>query len=172
MNKRMKHLPNVITTLRIIGAFGLLFFDVRSSVFWVLYLVCGLSDMLDGFLARKLRCESKAGASLDSVADLAFVACCCVKLIPVLNLPLWLWIWAGAIVVLKLINQISAVVMYKKFCFPHTLANKATGLLLFVAVPLTMFLEMPVSMVVTAALATFAAMQEGHFIRTGREKLR
>lgn len=168
----MKHLPNVITTLRIIGAFGLLFFDVRSSVFWVLYLVCGLSDMLDGFLARKLRCESKAGASLDSVADLAFVACCCVKLIPVLNLPLWLWIWAGAIVVLKLINQISAVVMYKKFCFPHTLANKATGLLLFVAVPLTMFLEMPVSMVVTAALATFAAMQEGHFIRTGREKLR
>jgi CDP-diacylglycerol--glycerol-3-phosphate 3-phosphatidyltransferase len=164
----MKHIPNIITTLRIIGAFGLLFFDVRSSAFWVLYLVCGASDMLDGFLARKLRCESKAGASLDSVADLAFVACCCVKLIPVLNLPLWLWIWAGAIVVVKVINQISALVMYKKFCFPHSFANKATGLLLFVAVPLTMFMETPVPMVVTAALATFAAMQEGHFIRTGK----
>ena len=166
MNKHMKHLPNIITALRIVGAFGMLFFDVRSSVFWALYLVCGLSDMLDGFLARKLRCESKAGALLDSVADLAFVACCCVKLFPVLTFLLWLWIWAGAIVVVKVINQISALVMYKKFCFPHTLANKATGLLLFVAVPLTMFLETPVPMVVTAALATFAAVQEGHFIRT------
>ena len=168
----MKHIPNIITALRIVGAFGLLFFDFRSAVFWTLYLVCGVSDMLDGFLARKLRCESKAGASLDSVADLAFVACCCVKLIPVLNLPFWLWIWAGAIVVVKVINQISALVMYKRFCFPHTFANKATGLLLFVVAPLTLFLETPVPMVVTAALATFAAVQEGHFIRTGREKLR
>jgi CDP-diacylglycerol--glycerol-3-phosphate 3-phosphatidyltransferase len=162
----MKLLPNIITALRIIGAFGLLFFDVRSSLFWTLYLVFSLSDMLDGFLARKLRCESKAGALLDSVADLAFVACCCVKLIPVLTFPLWLWIWAGAIVVVKVINQISALVMYKKFCFPHTLANKATGLLLFVVAPLTLFLETPVPMVVTATLATFAAVQEGHFIRT------
>ncbi len=166
MNNRMKLLPNIITALRIIGAFGLLFFDVRSSLFWTLYLVFSLSDMLDGFLARKLRCESKAGALLDSVADLAFVACCCVKLIPVLTFPLWLWIWAGAIVVVKVINQISALVMYKKFCFPHTLANKATGLLLFVVAPLTLFLETPVPMVVTATLATFAAVQEGHFIRT------
>ena len=164
----MKHIPNIITALRIVGAFGLLFYDFRSAVFWTLYLVCGLSDMLDGFLARRLRCESKAGASLDSVADLAFVVCCCVKLIPVLNLPFWLWIWAGAIVVVKVINQISALVMYKKFCFPHTFANKATGLLLFVAVPLTIFLEASVPMVVTAALATFAAVQEGHFIRTGK----
>ena len=168
MNNRMKHIPNIITALRIVGAFGLLFYDFRSAVFWTLYLVCGLSDMLDGFLARRLRCESKAGASLDSVADLAFVVCCCVKLIPVLNLPFWLWIWAGAIVVVKVINQISALVMYKKFCFPHTFANKATGLLLFVAVPLTIFLEASVPMVVTAALATFAAVQEGHFIRTGK----
>ena len=163
----MKHIPNIITTLRIVGAFGLLFFDFRSAVFWTLYLVCGLSDILDGFLARKLRCESKAGALLDSVADLAFVACCCVKLIPVLNLPLWLWIWAGAIVVVKVINQISALVMYKKLCFPHTFANKATGLLLFVVAPLTLFLETLVPIVVTAALATFAAVQEGHFVRTG-----
>lgn len=168
----MKHLPNIITALRIVGAFGLLFFDVRSSLFWTLYLVCGLSDILDGFPARKLHCESKAGALLDSVADLAFVACCCVKLIPVPSFPSWLWIWAGAIVVVKVINQISALVMYKKFCFPHTFANKATGLLLFVVAPLTLFLETLVPMVVTAALASFAAVQEGHFIRTGREKLR
>ena len=166
----MKHLPNAITTLRFLGAVCLLFFDVGSITFWVIYSVCGISDMLDGCLARRLHCESKTGALLDSLADLVFVACCCYKLIPVLAFPKWLWIWGGTIVAIKIINQICALVMYKKCVFPHTLANKVTGVLLFVAVPLTVFLESIVPMIVIAAVATFAAVQEGHFIRTGLEK--
>ena len=164
----MKKLPNIITAFRLIGAFCLLFFGVGSSTFWLLYSVCGLSDIVDGYLARKLGCESKTGALLDSVADIVFVACCCWKLIPVLAFPKWLWIWAGAIVAVKVINQISALVMYKKCIFPHTIANKVTGILLFVGVPLTLILETIVPMIVIAAVATFAAVQEGHFIRTNR----
>ena len=122
--------------------------------------------MADGYLARKLGCESKTGAMLDSLADLFFVICCCFKLIPALALPKWLWIWGGVIVVIKVINQFSALVMYKKCAFPHTIANKMTGLLLFVGVPLTVFLESIVPMVLIAVVATFAAVQEGHFIRT------
>ena len=166
----MRHLPNAITTLRFIGAVSLLFFDVGSAAFWSIYLVCGLSDMADGYLARKLRCENKTGALLDSLADLVFVACCCFKLIPALAFPKWLWIWGGVIVATKIINQISALVMYKKCVFPHTIANKATGVLLFVGVPLTVFLESIVPMVIIAVVATFAAVQEGHFIRTELEK--
>ena len=122
--------------------------------------------MVDGYLARKLKCESKTGALLDSLADLVFVACCCFKLIPLLAFPKWLWIWGGVIVVIKVINQISALVMYKKCLFLHTIANKVTGVLLFVGVPLTLFLDSIVPMVLVAAVATFAAVQEGHFIRT------
>ena len=166
----MKHIPNFITVLRFLGALGLLFFDVGSVAFWVIYLACGLSDMVDGFLARKLHCESKTGALLDSLADLAFVVSSCIKLIPVLALPHWLWLWGAAIIVIKVINQISAIVMYKKCRFPHTIANKATGLLLFVGVPLTLFLESVVPMVIIAVVATFAAVQEGHFIRTGQKE--
>ena len=103
---------------------------------------------------------------MDSLADLAFVVGCCIKLIPVLALPYWLWFWGAAIVVIKVINQISAIVMYKKCCFPHTIANKAAGLLLFVGVPLTVFLESVVPIVIIAVVATFSAVQEGHFIRT------
>jgi CDP-diacylglycerol--glycerol-3-phosphate 3-phosphatidyltransferase len=85
-------------------------------------------------------------------------------LLPVLEIPTWLWIWAGVIVIIKMVNQVSALVVCKRFCFPHTWANKLTGLLLFLAVP-TMFRSMiPVALV--AALATFAAVQEGHYIRT------
>ena len=166
----MKHLPNAITALRFLGAVCLLFFDVGSITFWVIYSVCGISDMLDGYLARKLGYESKTGALLDSLADLVFVACCCYKLIPVLVFPKWLWIWCGVIVAIKVINQICALVMYKKCVFPHTLANKVTGVLLFVGVPLTVFLESTVPVIIVAVVATFAAVQEGHFIRTGLEK--
>ena len=161
----MKHLPNAITALRFFGAVCLLFFGVESCAFWVIYFVCGLSDMADGYLARILGCESKTGAMLDSLADLAFVICCCFKLIPALAFPKWLWIWGGVIVATKIINQISALVMYKKCIFPHTIANKVTGVLLFVGVPLTVFLESIVPMVIIAVVATFAAVQEGHFIR-------
>ena len=126
--------------------------------------------MMDGYLARRLRCESKTGAMLDSLADLVFVACCCYQLIPVLAFPKWLWIWGGVIVMTKVINQISALVMYKKCLFPHTMANKVTGVLLFVGIPLTVFLESIVPMVIVAAIATFAAVHEGHIIRTRLEK--
>lgn len=161
----MKSLPNAISALRFLGAVCLLFFGVESCAFWVIYCVCGISDMVDGYLARKIGCESKTGAMLDSLADLAFVICCCFKLIPALAFPKWLWVWGGVIVATKIINQISALVMFKKCVFPHTIANKVTEALLFVGVPLTLFLESIVPMVIIAVVATFAAVQEGHFIR-------
>ena len=160
----MKRLPNVISVLRIAGSISLLFCDVRGWPFWSLYVLCGLSDILDGWLARRLHAESKTGAVLDSVADIVFVACCAIRLFPVLEIPVWLCIWAGIIVTIKIINQISALIVCKRVCFPHTVANKLTGFLLFLTVP-TMFWSMiPISIV--AALATFAAVQEGHLIRT------
>ena len=52
----------------------------------------------------------------------------------------------------------------KRFCFPHTAANKLTGLLLFLAIPLVFRTIVPIT--IAAAIATFAALQEGHLIRT------
>ncbi len=158
------HLPNVVSIIRIAGSVSLLFCDVTGWPFWVLYVSCGFSDMVDGWLARKLHAESITGALLDSVADIVFMACCAVRLLPILDIPTWLWIWAGVIVIIKIVNQISALVVCKRFCFLHTWANRLTGFLLFLTVP-TMFCSMiPIPIVV--ALAMFAAVQEGHFIRT------
>ena len=160
----MKRLPNVISVLRIAGSLGLLFCDVAGWLFWVLYALCGISDMVDGWLARRLHAESNTGAILDSVSDILFVACCAIRLSPVLVIPTWLWIWAGIIAIIKIVNQVSALAVFKRSCFPHTWANKLTGFLLFLTVP-TMFWSMiPISIV--AAIATFAAVQEGHYIRT------
>ena len=155
----MKCLPNILSSLRMVGAVALLPCDVPGSTFWVLYIVCGISDMADGWLARKLKCVTKTGALLDSLADICFVACCAWQILPILELPQWLWLWAGVIVAMKVVNQLSALVMYGRCCFPHTLANKVTGFLLFIAVPLTFVSIIPISVV--AAVATFAAIHEG-----------
>ena len=159
----MKHLPNILSSLRMAGAVALLLCDVVGTTFWALYALCGISDIADGWLARKLKCVTRTGALLDSLADICFVACCAWKLLPILELPQWLWLWAGVIVAIKVVNQLSALVMYGHCCFPHTLANKATGFLLFIAVPMTVWSIIPVS--ISAVVATFAAVQEGHFIR-------
>ena len=155
----MKHLPNILSSLRIVGAVALLLCDVAGTTFMTLYALCGISDIADGWLARKLKCVTKTGALLDSLADICFVACCAWKLLPILELPKWLWLWAGAIVAIKVVYQISALVMYGRCCFPHTTANKWAGFLLFIAVPMTFWSIVPITIV--AAVATFAAIHEG-----------
>lgn len=71
----------------------------------MVYTLCDISDLVDDWLARKLHAETKAGAILDSVADIVFVVCCAVRFIPMLEIPTWLWIWAGVIVFIKMVNQ-------------------------------------------------------------------
>lgn len=160
----MKHLPNVISILRIAGSISLLFCDVKGWPFWTIYVLCGFSDILDGWMARKLHAESKTGAILDSIADIIFVVCCAAQLLQMVEIPVCLWTWAGVIAFIKIVNQISALVVCKRFCFPHTWANKLTGILLFLAFPVVFWTVIPIAIV--AVIATFAAVQEGHFIRT------
>ncbi len=155
----MKHLPNILSLLRMVGAVALLLSDVSGILFGVLYIVCGISDIADGWLARKLKCATRTGALLDSLADICFVACLCPLLLPILELPQWLWLWAGVIVAIKVVNQLSALVMYRRCCFPHTLANKWAGFLLFITLPTIIWSIIPIS--IAAFVATFAAIHEG-----------
>ena len=162
-------MANLITSCRILLSLLLLFFPALSPGFYGLYLAAGLSDMLDGFVARRTNSASPLGAKLDSMADMVFLAVCLIKLLPVLALPVWLWVWVGLIALLRLVNVVSGFVRRKKLVLLHTRANKLTGALLFL-LPLSLgFLNIAYTAVPLCALASFAAIQEGHFIRTGRE---
>ncbi|MBR3148666.1 MAG: hypothetical protein IKF64_00705 [Eubacterium sp.] len=94
-----------------------------------------------------------------------FVLSAFVKIVPETEVPKWIIIWVCVIAVIKVINIISGFVCQKKFVAEHTLMNKITGLLLFL-LPLTLtFIELKYSGAVVCAIATFAAIQEGHYIR-------
>lgn len=162
-------MANLITSCRILFSLLLLFFPALSPGFYGLYLAAGLSDMLDGFVARRTNSASPLGARLDSMADIIFLAVCLIKLLPIVALPVWLWIWVGLIALLRLVNILSGFVCRKKLVLLHTRANKLTGALLFL-LPLSLgFLNILYTAVPLCALASFAAIQEGHFIRTGRD---
>ena len=155
-----KHIANILTSCRILGSVLLLFFPVFSLPFYILYLFCGFSDMIDGTVARKTNSTSKFGSQLDTIADIVFIVAAMIKLLPAIHLPGWLWIWGSVIAMIKLANIVWGFVRRKKFVAYHTVFNKATGLLLFL-LPLTLQLIEPTySFAVVCAIATIAAAQE------------
>ena len=161
-------MANIITGSRILFSIALLFFPTFSTAFYVLYLAAGITDMIDGTVARKTGKVSEFGARLDSIADIIFVFVCLIKLIPVICIPSWLYVWIGIIALIRIINIVSGFIMHKRFVLLHTIMNKVTGLLLFV-LPLTVpFVDIKYTAIPICAVATFAAIQEGHFIRTNR----
>lgn len=162
-------MANIITSSRILISIALLFFPVFSPAFYALYLSAGITDMIDGTVARKTGTVSEFGVRLDSIADIVFVVVCLIKLIPVINIPVWLYSWIGIIALIRIINIISGLIMQKKIVMLHTIMNKVTGFLLFL-LPLTLRLvEIKYTAIPVCAVATFAAVQEGHFIRMGRK---
>ena len=148
-------------------AVALPFVQSSPTVFWTLYLLCGLSDVLDGAVARSTGTVSRLGEKLDTIADIIFVAVWMLLFIPAIDVGRWLWIWTGVIALIKVVNVISGLAMKKGFVAKHTPANKATGLLLFL-LPMVILLEVikVPYIVLVCLLATFAAIQEGHLIRT------
>ncbi len=163
----LKHIANIVTGCRIFGSVLLLFFPAFSAEFYILYILCGFSDMIDGTIARKTKSNSELGAKIDTAADLVFVAVSFIKILPAIHIPLWLWIWGAVIATIKIGNIVWGYVSKKQFVSLHTIMNKITGLVLFLF-PLTLsFIEVKYSSIAVCSIATFAAIQESVYIAAG-----
>ena len=161
-------MANIITGFRVLISIALLFCPVFSPVFYVLYLIAGLSDMIDGTIARRINTVSEFGARFDTAADFVFVVVCLIKLLPVINMPVWLWVWIVMIALIKTVNIISGYIVQRKLAVVHSVMNKVTGVMIFI-LPLTFFIiPLTYSAIPICAVGTFAAVQEGHLIRSGK----
>ena len=150
----------------------LIFCTPFSQWFYLIYIIGGLSDPLDGLVARIRRTDSKLVARRDTLAEIVFAIVVLIKVLCAVYVPLWLIIWLICIAVIKCINLISGIVISGHFVSEHTVLNKICGFLLFV-IPLCIssFPRQPVAVLVllTCTVATVAAIQEGYYIRTGKE---
>jgi cardiolipin synthase len=86
------HLPNLITLLRcvLIVPTGWALLDGAAMLAFTLFLLAGLSDGLDGWLARRFSWQSRLGAIADPLADKFMVAVLYVILAVLGGLPSWL----------------------------------------------------------------------------------
>ena len=147
----------------------MLLFPAFSVQVYILYLICGFSDMIDGAIARRTNSINEFGKRFDTVADIIFIAVSLIKFLPSLYIPSWLWIWIVIIAIIKIGNILLGFIRKKKLISLHTIMNKATGLLLFLF-PLTLhFIELKYIATAVCFIATLSAIQEGYYIVTGRK---
>ena len=161
-------MANLITGSRIVLSVALLFCPTLSPAFLALYLTAGITDMIDGAVARRTGTASAFGARLDTIADFVFTAVCLIKLLPVLHVPVWLLVWVAVIAVMKAVNLAVGYLRQKRLISVHSVLNKLTGGLLF-AFPLTLaFIDVRCGAAVVCTVATVAAVHEGWLVQAGR----
>jgi cardiolipin synthase (CMP-forming) len=86
------NLPNLITLARLLSvpvAIWLVLFNHLAAAFWI-FVAAGLSDAVDGFIAKRFDQRSELGALLDPIADKALLVSMYVTLGLAKNLPAWL----------------------------------------------------------------------------------
>ena len=156
----IKHIANIVTSCRIAGSILLLFCPVFSVKFYVIYVICGFSDMIDGTIARRTNATTEFGSKIDTIADLAFITVSLIKILPSIIISQWLWIWIIVIAIIKISNIILGYVSKRCFVSLHTTMNKITGLLLFL-LPLTLsFIEFKYSSIALCLISIFSSIQE------------
>ncbi|MGC6767665.1 CDP-alcohol phosphatidyltransferase family protein [Enterococcus sp. LJL128] len=129
----IQYAANILTSLRFFLTFFILFTNPFSVSFFILYAACGISDMLDGYVARATNTATSTGALLDSLADIFFLVIVCFKVIPAVTLPPYFLYWGILIIIIRMSAYLVGFKKYRKFSSLHTWLNKLSGLLLFCA---------------------------------------
>ena len=124
---------NLCTMARIAGAAALWLTRPETAGFYAIYALSGLSDALDGWLARRTGSAGDFGARLYSAADLLFYGSMLLYMLPALRLrlPGWVWIMLAAVLAIRLIAYAAGAVRERRFAALHTIPNKLTGLMVF-----------------------------------------
>lgn len=159
----MKHLANLVSLSRVFLSIFLVPLRNHTGIFVVVYLVCGFTDVLDGFIARKTKTESLAGARLDSLADVFMFTA--IVLILYLRTGKELAEFTPILLAVVLVRLASVAIAGYRFRVLvlglHTWGNKLTGLLVYLA-PLLVMVCLPEQVFLFVCLvAILSAVEEG-----------
>ncbi len=160
MDAIRKNVPNILSGLRILLAIILMVIKPFSVMFWIIYAICGVSDMIDGYIARKTNSTSKLGALLDSIGDMLFISVMIIILLPILTIPTGLMVWIAFIAFVRIVSLVIVYCKYHVFAILHTYANKLVGLLLFIFPFLYNFIDISIIETIICITASISAMEE------------
>lgn len=153
-------MANALSILRMVLSLTLLLVTPLGLPFYIIYSLCGITDMLDGPIARRTGTASKLGEKLDTIGDLIFMIVVCLRVLPLLSLKLFIILWCIIILLVRLASITVVAIKHKTFAISHTVLNKLTGFLLFV-LPFMYKTSLGTPMVILiCTIASVAATQE------------
>ena len=122
-----KHLANIISGSRIVAAGTLYLFSTIDWRFMIVYTFCGITDLIDGPIARKFNATSTVGAVLDTVGDiLTYMALAKILLVQHF-IPSWVVLWMIFGGLINLAAGLLSLIKCKKFFIVHSLFGKILG---------------------------------------------
>jgi CDP-diacylglycerol--glycerol-3-phosphate 3-phosphatidyltransferase len=156
----MKHAANILTGLRIVLTLMIPAFLNDRTLCVVLFATAGLTDVLDGVVARRTGTSSRLGARLDSLADMVIgvmIACAVVWA----GGALWAFMpYLIAVAAIRLANLAIAACRFRQFAVIHTWGNKLTGLLIFVGFGVYILTDNLTALIPVIAVAALSALEE------------
>lgn len=163
-----RHLPNLICVLRLalVPPIVLLLLDERFAFALLLVLVAGVSDVIDGLLARHFGWQSRLGSLLDPAADKILMVSLFATLTWLSLVPLWL----TAVVVLRDLVITGGSLLYSAVVEPLTAEPSVIGKLntalqlgfvLLVLAAEALMLRLPLTVALAGALVFIVAVISG-----------
>lgn len=140
-----------------------------STLFWALYICGGLSDLIDGPIARGLNQQSQTGAKIDSAADLVFIIAIFISVLQSVVLPFWLLLFVSIIALVRIAAYAVGYFKYYTYTSLHTILNKASGALLFLFPALLWMLGLNAAGLIVCIIALLSALEELSIIITSKE---
>jgi len=168
---KRRYIPNILSLIRIPFSIALPFLGKLENFypFLAAYAVAGIADVLDGFLARRFRWESKLGAKMDSIGDTIFLICAISTVIWCLPLKFEWYVFAalGVLVAIRVANALFTRVKFKQWGFVHNLFVKYSSVPIFFLLPLFMFKGEVLNIPLTAmiCLVILASVEETWIIK-------
>ena len=120
--------------------------------------------MIDGAVARKTGTDSEFGAKLDTIADIVFTAVCMIKILPVIEMPIWVYLWIAVIAFIKLANVFISYIRLKKLTSVHSVINKVAGAALFLFPLGFSIIDTTLFAAVLCIITTVAALHESNSV--------
>jgi CDP-diacylglycerol--glycerol-3-phosphate 3-phosphatidyltransferase len=125
-----------------------------------MYILCGITDVLDGYLARKYHLQSELGAKYDSIGDVIFFVVVGILCLRYLLFPIWMLVILMLVLGIRLLSLTIGYRKYYQLVTFHTYANKVTGLIVFILPMLTQVHNLSIVYIIMGSIAMYSSLEE------------
>ena len=153
-------LPDILSLSRMVGSVLLLFTTPLSLLFLIVYAYCCVTDVLDGFLARRSGTDDRTGQILDSTADIVLTICLLACLIPFLPWESWMITWIAVIAVIRIVSLGIGVARFGQIALLHTYGNKLSALMRYIAPFILTMVNLGDLMLVLCTITTITSLED------------